>query len=184
MNNGDDQRWRQQRTSQQSAAPGSNQHQQQRVQGGQRRNISREGNAFSGQGYNRNNNNNGNGNAWGGDNRALQQSSQHQMSQQQANSSFVEGHMPVRGFNSKEVEDYLFRGYEKEVLAAGAQGGDEGSKPLVYKSDKGWSTPTQKSGAWGPRGIDFSAANMMASGGTFLNQLRKSHIALQTGGKE
>jgi len=88
-------------------------------------------------------------------------------------SVYAEAHVSVREFNSKEVEDFLSRAYEKEVLAA-KQSGDQGQKPIIYKSDKGWSTP-KSSGPWGSR------PNAMASGSNFVNQLRRGQAGLQQG---
>ncbi|CUS07640.1 unnamed protein product, partial [Tuber aestivum] len=97
--------------------------------------------------------------------------------QQQMPPVYAEAHVPVRAFNGKEVEDFLSRAYEKEVFAA-KQSGDQGQKPIIYKSDKGWSTP-KSGGAWGSR------PNAMASGSNFVSQLRRGQAALQQGsGKE
>jgi len=145
---GEDPRWRQQR-SQQST--------QQRSQGGGQRRNNPGGNT----------NSNGN-NAWQG---------QNQQQQQQIPQVYVEPHIPVRGFNGKEVEDFLYRAYQKELDAAKNQGIDQSQKPTIYKSDKGWSLPT-KGGAWGNR------SNTMASGNHFLNQLRRSQVAFQSNPKE
>lgn len=143
---GDEQRWRQR--GQQPA---------QRPQGGgQRRNNNPGGNP------------NSNGNVWQGPN----QQQQHQQQHQQGVQAHIDVHVPVRGFNGKEVEDFLFRAYEKEMQAAKNTGVDQSQKPMIYKSDKdkGWSTPKN---AWGLR------AGAMASGGNFLTQLKKSQAALQ-----
>jgi len=160
--NDDQQRWR--RTPQQSASsPNPN---QQRPQG-QRRSVARDSGSFSGQGGQ-----NGNTNAW---ERSTNRPMNHQQAQQQSGTAFTESHIPVRSFNSSAVEDYLCRGYNVELEAARSEK-QAGQKPVVYKSDKGWSTPK---GAWGTR------ANAMASGNTFLNQLKKSQVALQQNpGKE
>ncbi|KAH0612880.1 uncharacterized protein H6S33_009260 [Morchella sextelata] len=147
---GDEQRWRQR--GQQPA---------QRSQGGgQRRNNNPGGNP------------NSNGNVWQGPNQQQQQHQHQQQQQQQAAQAYIDAHVPVRGFNGKEVEDFLFRAYEKEMQAAKNTGVDQSQKPMIYKSDKdkGWSTPKN---AWGTR------ANAMASGGNFLTQLKKSQAALQ-----
>lgn len=128
-----------------------------------------------GGGQRRNNpggNPNSNGNVWQGPNQQQQQHQHQQQQQQQAAQAYIDAHVPVRGFNGKEVEDFLFRAYEKEMQAAKNTGVDQSQKPMIYKSDKdkGWSTPKN---AWGTR------ANAMSSGSNFLTQLKKSQAALQ-----
>jgi len=156
--NDDQQRWR--RTPQQSAS--SPNPSQQRPQG-QRRSVAGQGGS----------NQNGNTNAWGTENRSTTRQMNHQQPQH-GNTGFIESHTPVRGFNSSAVEEYLCRGYSVEYEAARSEK-QVGQKPVIYKSDKGWSTPK---GAWGAR------ANAMASGNTFLTQLKKSQASQQNIGKD
>ncbi|KAI5801196.1 hypothetical protein EDC01DRAFT_510851 [Geopyxis carbonaria] len=156
MNNSDEQqRWRTQ---------GQN---QQRPQG-QRRNGPRDG--YSGQGYSSNQgNSNANNGAWGARNNNGMNHHQQQQHQQQSNNGPVETHIPVNGFNSRELEEMLNRGYEANMNAYRAA--PESEKPVLYKSsDQGWSTP--KGGAWGTK------VNTMANGANFLVQLKKSQVAL------
>ncbi|KAA8896117.1 hypothetical protein FN846DRAFT_291329 [Sphaerosporella brunnea] len=150
MNSGnDDQRWR-----------GSNQ-QRGGQGGGQRRNMPRDGN-YSG-GYN---NSNGS-NAWGRGNmnQNMHHHNQGQQTSANSNAGYYEQHVPVNGFNTQEALDLLTR--------AARAPGPEAEKPILYKGDKGWSTPKGNSSAWGQK------RNAMASGGDFLVQLKKSHAAFQ-----
>lgn len=72
--------------------------------GGQRRNNNSGGNP------------NSNGNVWQGPNQQQQQHQHQQQQQQQAAQAYIDAHVPVRGFNGKEVEDFLFRGTCKTVI--------------------------------------------------------------------
>ncbi|KAA8896118.1 hypothetical protein FN846DRAFT_291509 [Sphaerosporella brunnea] len=166
MNSGnDDQRWR-----------GSNQ-QRGGQGGGQRRNMPRDGN-YSG-GYN---NSNGS-NAWGRGNmnQNMHHHNQGQQTSANSNAGYYEQHVPVNGFNTQEALDLLTR--------AARAPGPEAEKPILYKGDKGWSTPKGNSSAWGQKrkldnpivcvNIDGDVGNAMASGGDFLVQLKKSHAAFQ-----
>ncbi|KAK9325073.1 hypothetical protein V1517DRAFT_315317 [Lipomyces orientalis] len=77
-------------------------------------------------------------------------------------------HVPVRGFNSREVEDYLNRGYASAMEHARNSEKDESAKnkAVIYQTDqKGWST-SSKGTAWGQRGY------LTAKGNTVLNELR------------
>ncbi|KAF3931570.1 hypothetical protein ABW19_dt0208786 [Dactylella cylindrospora] len=73
-------------------------------------------------------------------------------------SGMMDEHVPVNGFNSKELKDLLNRAYQDALNAAQGSGD---SKPVVWKSnDKGWTT--QNKTAWAPNkhvmanGMDFS----------------------------
>ncbi|KAF8539532.1 hypothetical protein BDD12DRAFT_882137 [Trichophaea hybrida] len=140
---------------------------------GQRRGITRSGDSYAGQGYNQNNNSNGNSNVWGGG----MNMSHHQ--QQQTNAGYYEQHVPVNGFNPQEALELLTRGYDFQLQAARAPPGPDGDRPIIYKGDKGWSTPKGSNNAWGQK------RNSMASGADFLVQLKKSHAGvLQNAGRE
>ncbi|KAF8246522.1 hypothetical protein K440DRAFT_365715 [Wilcoxina mikolae CBS 423.85] len=163
MNSGnDEQRWR---------STNANQRGQ-----GQRR-MPRGGDSYAGQGYNQNNTSNGNSNAWGGGMNV----GHHQQQQQQTNAGYYEQHVPVNGFNPQEALELLTRGYDFQLQAARAPPGpdDVGDRPIIYKGDKGWSTPKGSNNAWGQK------RNSMATGGDFLVQLKKSHAGvLQNAGRE
>jgi len=160
--NNEEQRWRGPSANQQRSQGGG--------QGGQRRNMPRDGSSYSGPNYN-SQNNTSNGNAWGGRNMNYQQH------HQTVNASFYDSHAPVNGFNAQDALEMLVRGYEVQAQAARAQAGPEVERPVFYRGEKGWSTP-KNSGAWGQR------PNAMASGNNFLAQLKKSHAALQNTGKD
>lgn len=146
---GEDQRWRGGRrgTPQQSSPANSQQGQQ-----GQRRNS-----PGGYQGGNRDG-----GNAWGNRGPAQGQPT-----------ALMDEHVPVRGFNSREVSEYLHRGFAAALNAAQTPYGDEAQKPMIYKSpEKPWKTTGKASG--GP----WSRQHVMANGTDFLSQLRKGIMAL------
>ncbi|KAK9456131.1 hypothetical protein V1511DRAFT_496639 [Dipodascopsis uninucleata] len=81
-------------------------------------------------------------------------------------------HVPVRNFNSKEVEDFLNKEYSaaqeraRESLAVDENAASK-NKPVLYQSNqKGWNTST-KSSAWSQRG------NVTTKGSSVLGELRK-----------
>ncbi|KAK9379581.1 uncharacterized protein V2V93DRAFT_52620 [Kockiozyma suomiensis] len=77
----------------------------------------------------------------------------------------------VRGFNSREVEEYLNKGYSASLVQARA-GGDE--KTIIYSADgKGWTSTTPKGSAWGQR------PHLTAKGTTVLTELRHGLQNLQ-----
>ncbi|KAF8471854.1 hypothetical protein BDZ91DRAFT_846455 [Kalaharituber pfeilii] len=156
-NSGDDLRWRRRGTPQQNA-PGN-------PQQGQRRNHSHDRNSYSSTGGYQSGSRDG-GNAWG--NRGQAQSGVNQ------SPGLVEEHIPVRGFNSREVSEFLNRGYVEALNAAQNPYADEGSKPIIYKSPENpWKTTGKASGGpWGSR------QHVMANGNDFLSQLRKGVAAL------
>ncbi|KAK9390194.1 hypothetical protein V1515DRAFT_589490 [Lipomyces mesembrius] len=84
-------------------------------------------------------------------------------------------HVPVRGFNSGEVEDYLNRAYASALEQA--RNSDKGENPkitaAIYQTDqKGWST-SSKGTAWGQRG------HLTAKGSAVLSELRRGLQNLQ-----
>ncbi|KAF8422449.1 hypothetical protein EV426DRAFT_169783 [Tirmania nivea] len=154
---GEDQRWRARRGTPQQNSPGNSQQSQQ----GQRRNQSRDRNSYpSPSGYQGGNRDGGN--AWA--NRGPTQGQQ---------TALVDVHVPVRGFNSREVSEYLNRGFVAALNAAQAPHEDEALKPMIYKSPQNaWITSGRTgSGAWPKQ-------HVMANGTNFLNQLRKGVMAL------
>ncbi|KAK9449500.1 uncharacterized protein V1518DRAFT_416169 [Limtongia smithiae] len=75
---------------------------------------------------------------------------------------------PVRGFNSREVEEFLNRGYDKALQEAQSAERAEGknTKAAVFQTDsKGWSTT--KGSVWSQRG------HLTAKGSNVLNDLRR-----------
>jgi hypothetical protein len=89
---------------------GSN-NQQRGGQGGQRRNMPRDGSSYSGGQGGYNNNSNGNSNAWGRGN--MNQNNYHNQQQQSpanSNAGYYEQHVPVNGFNPQEALELLTRG--------------------------------------------------------------------------
>lgn len=160
---GEDQRWRPRR---QQNAPGSSQQGQQGQQG-QRRNQSRDGNSYAAPGGYQGGNRDG-GNAWA--NRGPPQGQP---------ATLVDEHVPVRGFNSREVSEYLNRAYLAALNEAqNPQKGDE-AKPMIFKSPENpWKTTGKVSaGPW-------SRPHVMANGNDFLSQLRKGVAGLPTDEKK
>lgn len=67
------------------------------------------------------------------------------------------------------IDDDVATGYEQQLQAA--RNGPNGDRPVIYKTEKAWTSTTKGSGggaAWGNR------AHAMANGGNFLTALRKS----------
>ncbi|KAK9238905.1 hypothetical protein V1525DRAFT_399841 [Lipomyces kononenkoae] len=84
-------------------------------------------------------------------------------------------HVPVGGFNSSEVEDYLNRGYATALEQArnSERGEIPKTKVTIYQTDqKGWST-SSKGTAWGQR------AHLTAKGTAILSDLRRGLQNLQ-----
>jgi len=91
--------------------------------------------------------------------------------------ALVDEHVPVRGFNSREVSEYMNRAYVAALNSAQNPYPDEATKPLVYKSPENpWKTTGK--GPWGSR------LHVMANGTDFLSQLRKGVGALPPPSKE
>lgn len=157
---GEDQRWRVRRGTPQQNSPGNSQQGQQGQQS-QRRNQSRDRNSYPPPGGYQTGNREG-GNAWANRGPAQGQST-----------ALVDEHVPVRGFNSREVSEYLNRGFVAALNAAQNPYGDEALKQMIYKSpEKAWKTTGKASG--GP----WSRQHVMANGTDFLSQLRKGVMAL------
>ncbi|KAK9458877.1 uncharacterized protein V1516DRAFT_681421 [Lipomyces oligophaga] len=80
-------------------------------------------------------------------------------------------YVPVKGFNSQEVDEYLNRGYARAIDEAKAPSSSKGegdlkNKTVIYQNDgKGWSTP--KNGPSTQRGY------LTAKGTTVLSELRR-----------
>jgi len=136
---GEDQRWRMRRGTSQQNTPSSSQQ-------GQRRNQSRDRNSYGSPAGYQGGNRDGPGNAWV--NRGPPQGQP---------MALVDEHVPVKGFNSREVSEYLNRAYAAALNSAQNPYGDEASKPIIYKSpEKGWKTTGKASGGpWGSRQPDF-----------------------------
>jgi len=194
-NPGEEQRWRVRRGTPQQNPPNNNNSQQ--SQQGQRRNQSRDGNPYQG-GYQGGGGGGGGGgsnreggNAWnnrGGSSQGQnqqqqqqqqQQSQQHQQQQQAA--FLLDEHVPVRGFNSREVSEFLNREYTAALnTAQNPYENDASKKPMIYKSpEKPWKTTGRTSG--GPWG---SKQHVMANGTDFLSQLRKGWGSVPPANKE
>jgi len=76
----------------------------------------------------------------------------------------VDEHVPVNGFNAKEVKDLLNKVYQDALAAARGPGDD---KPVIWKSDdKGWTTQN-KASPWAPN------KHVMANGMDFLTRIKK-----------
>ncbi|KAF3916141.1 hypothetical protein AA313_de0203374 [Arthrobotrys entomopaga] len=89
-------------------------------------------------------------------------------------SGIVDEHLPVNGFNAKEVKDQLNKAHLDAIAASQASGDN---KAVVYKNnDKGWTTPQSKSSPWGMN------KNVMANGTDFLTRLRKGVATTSTNG--
>lgn len=157
---GDDQRWRARRGTPQQNAPGNSQQGQQGQQA-QRRNQSRDRNSYSSPGGYQGGNRDG-GNAWANRGPAQGQPA-----------ALLDEHVSVRGFNSREVSEFLNRAFVSAVNDAQNPYKDEALKPMIYKSpEKAWKTTGKASG--GP----WSRQHVMANGNDFLSQLRKGVAAL------
>ncbi|KAK7205066.1 hypothetical protein BZA70DRAFT_267605 [Myxozyma melibiosi] len=95
---------------------------------------------------------------------------QQQKQQQQQQKQFSSQYTPVRGFNSREVEDFLNREYTAALEQARASEKEEDvkNKTVVFQSDgKGWTNTTPKGSAWTQRG------HLTAKGATVLSELRR-----------
>jgi len=159
---GEDPRWRNRRGTPQQNTQNSSQQ-------GQRRNQSRDRGSYASLGGYQGGNRDASGNAW--NNRAPPPGQP---------AALVDEHVPARGFNSKEVSEYLNRAYVAATNSAQNPYPDEVPKPLIYKSPENpWKTTGKASGGpWGSR------LHLMANGADFISQLRKGVAALPPPPKE
>lgn len=138
---------------------GQHQQQQRRTDSRDRTNFQgpANGRSYSGGGHGNNNAGNGTWNGPGGN--------------VGNNSGIVDDHIPVNGFNAREIKDFLNNAYA--TAHASAQDSKLDDKPVIYKvADNGWTTPNKSNSPWGPK------QHLMANGTDFLTKLKKGVASL------